>query len=280
MGQKSRRKRERKRQDAGYQFVAALWHEDIEDFIDQARDQLQQLGQPEDAVVVLRMDERLDDGAPARIIGAQPWIGPLARIQQIVPDVPAAILAEIHAIHGDQFPVLVWSTFRDGRPPAAKVFAFDRVDRARERAQLRRQVDRVSQAMRAARAMVPPEQAILYCALRESFVMAMTPVPCVRCQDPTRDGGAVVLAPSYQATQFASLPEQVVVALLVPLCGSCTRRYQADPSSFEEEALDHAMDLFWDGGLLMATAEDRRDFPWLQRLLEELQGLQDSEDDR
>jgi hypothetical protein len=121
VGRQSRRKRDRKRQDAGSQFTGALLRGQIMDFFDQARASLQRAGQPKDAVVVLRMDERPDEGAPVGIIDAQPWIGPKSRIQQVVPDLPARILAEIDAITGDEVPVLMWCTFQDGRPPAAKV---------------------------------------------------------------------------------------------------------------------------------------------------------------
>jgi hypothetical protein len=106
------------------QFAVALLREQVADFIDEARANLQEAGQPEDAVVVLRMVE----DAPGGTISVQPWIGPKARIQRIVPDVSAAIMAEIGAITGAEVPVLIWSVFKDGRPPSAKVFRIDRVD--------------------------------------------------------------------------------------------------------------------------------------------------------
>jgi hypothetical protein len=267
--------------DAETQLATRLWREGFDDAMGYACVELQRRGQPEDAVVVLHIEEGGDEGAPPRILDARPWIGPRADVREIVPDVPAAILAEIDATPGDRFPVLLWSTFRDGRAPAGEVLAFARVDEARDAVLARRHADRLQAARNVARAMVPPDRPLLCGILPETVGRTSGPITCLQCHDPTPDVGAVLLDSARQAREFGHLSEPIAVALLVPLCGPCAQRYRTAPSSFAGAALDHAIERFWDGGVdarLLGTTEDSHAFPWLQSLMERIRAGEDLED--
>jgi hypothetical protein len=259
--------------DAETQFAYRVWREGFDAFMGHACDELHRRGQPENVVVVLLLEKDGDEGAPPRILNTPPWIGPREAVRQIVPDVPAAILAEIDAVTGDQFPVLIWSTFRDGRAPAGQVLAIDRVDAARDEILAHRWVERLQEAMKATRAMVPPDRPILYGALPECVGKISMSLSCMQCHALTQDFGAVLLDPLRQYVAFGHCPRPIAAAVLVPLCGPCAQRYWTAPSSFALETLDHAIDRFWtDGGLLMAITEDRHAFPWLQGLMERISG--------
>jgi hypothetical protein len=139
--------------------------------------------------------------------------------------------------------------------------------------------ERLAHIMEGTRAMVPPELPMLCCATPEAVMMAIYPVPCEHCRCPTQTTAGILLAPSYQASQFPGLPKGLVVSLLIPICESCSQRYQEDLSSLDFATMDHAMERFWDCGVFLASEEDRDNFPWFHELVEELRRLQAPEDE-